>query len=323
VAVKRIAVMTSGGDTPGMNAAIRAVARIGAYHGLEVLGIQRGYQGMIDDEFSHLGPRSVSNIIQNGGTILRTARSKEFMTLEGRRKAADNLTRRGVDGVVLIGGNGTFTGAIELAKIWQGGLVGAPGTIDNDLYGSDFTIGFDTAVNTVTEAIDKIRDTMDAHERIFVIEVMGRHAGFIALAVGIGGGAEEILIPETPTNMPAIVERIERNIRRGKRSNLIVVAEGDENGGASVVVEALNKQGFDARACILGHLQRGGRPTASDRMLATRTGAACVDALIAGRTGVMAGVVNGVDTLTPFEDAVFKRKPIPRRVLELAERLAT
>jgi len=322
MAVKRIAVMTSGGDAPGMNAAIRAVARIGAYHGLEVLGIHRGYQGMIDDEFMHLGPRSVSNIIQNGGTMLRTARSKEFMTVEGRRKAADNLTRRGVDGVVLIGGNGTFTGAVELAKIWPGGLVGAPGTIDNDLYGSDWTIGFDTAVNTVTEAIDKIRDTMDAHERIFVIEVMGRHAGFIALAVGIGGGAEEILIPETPTDTAELVRRLQRNLKRGKRSNLIVVAEGDEHGGAAVVAEELNKHGFDARACILGHLQRGGRPTAYDRMLATRTGAACVEALVQGRTGVMAGVINGLDTLTSFDDAINKQKPINPKILELANRLA-
>lgn len=323
MSVERIVVMTSGGDAPGMNAAVRATARIGAYYGIEVLGARRGYQGFIDDDFVPLGPRAVSNIIQAGGTMLHTARCEEFRTVERREKAVANLRARGVGGAVLIGGDGTFAGAIELEKMWDGLIVGVPGTIDNDLYGSDFTIGFDTAVNTAVEAIDKIRDTADAHERLFLVEVMGRRAGFIALAVGVGGGAEEILIPETPTDLDEIERRLRANRARGKRSNLIVVAEGDEAGDAADIAARLDEQGLDSRTVVLGHLQRGGRPTASDRVLATRLGAHAVEALREGVSGVMVGIVAGEVRLTPLQDAISKRKPVNQDLVRLTRMLAT
>lgn len=322
MAVKRFGLLTSGGDAPGMNAAVRAAVRVAAFHGIEVVGVRRGYQGLIERDFVRLGPRGVSNIIQNGGTILLTARSKEFMTAEGRSRAAANLTGEGLDGLVVVGGDGSFRGAVELGKIWDGQIVGAPGTIDNDLYGTDYTIGFDTAVNTATEAIDKIRDTAEAHERTFLIEVMGRHAGFIALAVGTGGGAEEILIPETPTELDRLAERLRANWKRGKRSNLIVVAEGDEGGNATEVAAKLQARGIESHVAVLGHLQRGGRPTAADRNLATRMGAACVSALREGRMGVMVGIVNDDVVYTPFQETVDRKKPVNRSLVELAIELA-
>ena len=322
MAVKKFGLLTSGGDAPGMNAAIRAAVRVATFHGIEVVGVRRGYQGLIERDFVPLGPRDVSNIIQSGGTVVLTARSKEFMTAEGRAQAVENLSEARMDGLVIVGGDGSFRGAVELGKVWDGQIVGAPGTIDNDLYGTDYTIGFDTAVNTATEAIDKIRDTADAHERTFLIEVMGRHSGFIALAVGTAGGAEEILIPETPTEIERLAERLRGNHKRGKRSNLIVVAEGDEGGNATEVAAKLEARGIESRVAVLGHLQRGGRPTAADRNLATRMGAACVSALREGRTGVMVGIVNDEVVYTPFEEAVDKKKPVNRSLVELAIELA-
>ena len=320
--LKRIVVMTSGGDAPGMNAAVRAVVRTAAYHGLEVLGAMRGYAGMIEDNMVPMGPRSVSNIIQRGGTVLLTGRCGRFMALKGRERAVENLQGRHVDGVVLIGGDGTFTGGTKLMEIWGGLVVGVPGTIDNDLYGTESTIGFDTAVNTALEAIDRIRDTADAHERTFLVEVMGRHAGFIAIAVGTGGGAEEILIPETPTDYDALAERLQSNWQRGKRSNLVVVAEGDEKGGADVVAKALEERGLETRTSILGHLQRGGSPTAADRIIATQMGASAVEALRQGETGVMVGVRSGETCLVPLRDAIGRRKPVNGQLVALAQTLA-
>jgi 6-phosphofructokinase 1 len=254
--------------------------------------------------------RSVSNIVQRGGTILKTARSAEFRTFKGRQKAARNLQKRGVDALVLIGGDGTFRGAMDLAKVWKGQLVGIPGTIDNDLSGTDFTLGFDTAVNTAVEAIDKVRDTADAHERFFLVEVMGRHSGQLALAVGIAGGAEEILMPEKALDIKAVCERLCAGRHRGKTSSIIVVAEG-VGGGASGVAEQLKKLSRNEyRVCILGHIQRGGSPTAADRCLATRLGAYAVKAVLTGETGKMVGEVGGRCTLTPFRIAVKGKRRI-------------
>lgn len=320
--LRRIAVLTSGGDAPGMNAALRAVVRLAAYHEIETLGAIAGYQGLIEDDFAPLGPRDVSNIVQRGGTVIHTARSKGFHTEEGRKLAAENLRAREVDALVVIGGDGSFRGAVKLAEVWQGLIVGAPGTIDNDIYGTEYTIGFDTAVNTAVDAIDKIRDTADAHQRIFVIEVMGRHAGFIALAVGTGGGAEDILIPETPEGLDSVIERLHQSMSRGKRSNLLVVAEGDELGGAIGIAGQLKEAGFDCRAVVLGHLQRGGSPSGADRVLATQLGALCVEALRSGETGVMAGRIGGKPVLTPLEEAVTKRKPVDFDLVTLAQRMA-
>lgn len=302
--MKTLGLMTSGGDAPGMNAAIRSVTRIALGHGFRVLGFKRGYEGILHAQFEELNARSVSNVVQRGGTILKTARSAEFRTLKGTKKAARNLQKLGVDALLLIGGDGTFRGAMDLAKVWKGQLVGIPGTIDNDLFGTDFTLGFDTAVNTAVEAIDKVRDTADAHERFFLVEVMGRHSGQLALAVGIAGGAEEILIPEKAADIKAVCERLCAGRRRGKTSSIIVVAEGVE-GGAFRVAEQLKKLSRNEyRVCILGHLQRGGSPTAADRCLATRLGAYAVKAVRNGDTGKMVGEVGGRCALTPFRLAV-------------------
>lgn len=308
--MKTIALMTSGGDAPGMNAAIRAVVRVALGHRFRVLGFHRGYEGILHEQFQEMDARSVSNILQRGGTILKTARSAEFLTLKGRKKAARNLQMLGVDALVLIGGDGTFRGAMDLASVWKGHLIGIPGTIDNDLFGTDFTLGFDTAVNTAVEAIDKVRDTADAHERFFLVEVMGRHSGQLALAVGIAGGAEEILIPERPANIQAVCERLCAGRHRGKTSSIIVVAEGVE-GGAIRVAEQLKKLSRNEyRVCILGHIQRGGSPTAADRCLATRLGAYAVKAVLDGESGKMAGEVGGRCALTPFRVAVKGKRRI-------------
>ncbi len=322
-AVRRIGVYTSGGDAPGMNAAVRAVVRTAWHLEIGVHGIHRGYAGMMAGTIEPMGRRSVSNIIQQGGTILKTSRAPEFHTAEGRRKAADNLRAHGIDGLVCIGGDGSFRGALDLINEHGVPVVGVPGTIDNDLYGTDLTIGYDTAVNTALDAIDKLRDTGQSHDRMFIIEVMGRHAGFIGLASGIGGGAEEILIPETRTDVEAIAKRIHQRTAAGKTSLIMVVAEGDEIGGAIALGERLKESaGIDFRVSILGHMQRGGRPMAIDRLLASRLGYEAVNALAAGAFNVMVGEVNGEIVHTSLEDTFTRKKPINPALVELAEILA-
>jgi 6-phosphofructokinase 1 len=301
---KILGLMTSGGDAPGMNAAIRAVTRAALGSGFRVLGFKHGYEGILHGEFQELDSRSVSNIIQRGGTVLKTARSRDFMTVKGLKQAAAVLEKLGVNALVLIGGDGTFHGAMDFAKFWKGQLIGVPGTIDNDLAGTDFTIGFDTAVNTAVEAIDKIRDTADAHERFFLVEVMGRHCGQIALTVGIAGGAEEILIPERPADIRDVCARLNNGRGLGKTSSIIVVAEGVK-GGALGVAKLLNKfSQNEYRVVILGYIQRGGNPTANDRCLATRTGVHAVKAVLAGESGKMAGESGGKSVLVPFSVTV-------------------
>jgi 6-phosphofructokinase 1 len=317
-----LGLMTSGGDAPGMNAAIRAVVRVALGHGFRVLGFHRGYEGILREQLQEMDARSVSNIVHRGGTILKTARSKEFLTLAGREKAARNLDRRGIRSLVLIGGDGTFRGAIDLAKIWKGQLIGIPGTIDNDLYGTDFTIGFDTAVNTAVEAIDKVRDTADSHERFFLIEVMGRHSGHIAVAVGFATGAEEILIPEERVDIRAMCERLCAGRRRGKTSSIIVVAEGVKGGAYRVAEELKKLSKNEYRVCILGHIQRGGSPTAADRLLATKLGGYAVDLLRRGQTDVMAGEVCGKLVATPFRRGTQHMKKLDDFLLKLHSRLS-
>lgn len=316
--MKKIAVFTSGGDSPGMNACIRAVVRTAIYHKIEVYGIRRGYEGMIEGDIEKMTTQSVANIIQRGGTILKTARSKEFMTPEGRKKAAKNLQKHGIEALVCIGGNGSFTGALKLHEEFGIKCIGAPGTIDNDLYGTDYTIGFDTAVNTALDAIDRIRDTADSHNRTFFVEVMGRDAGFIALQVGLAGGAEALFVPEVQ-NRKDWIDKLFAKSKRKKSFSIIVVAEGEEEGGAMVLAQKVKEKypDIDPRVSILGHIQRGGTPTAHDRVLATRMGSAAVDALMNGETNKAIGIVNDTVTLTPFEEAIFKRKDISEELLKL------
>ncbi|MFH0907340.1 MAG: 6-phosphofructokinase [bacterium] len=322
--MKRLAVLTSGGDAPGMNACIRAIVRAGLQKGLEIMGFVRGYQGVVAGDFRLLDSRSVSNILQRGGTILHTARCPDFQTEEGLQRGAKTLSQVQVDALLVIGGDGSFRGAHELSRFWKGQIIGLPGTIDNDLYGTDFTIGFDTAVMTALESIDKIRDTADAHERFFLVEVMGRHSGFIALEVGVTGGAEEILVPEVPVDLPAICERLCAGKRRGKASSIIVVAEGAYEGGAYAVAEELRKlSGCDYRVCVLGHIQRGGSPSANDRLLASKLGVYAVDEALRGATGVMAGQINAELLLTPLPDTWGKRKAVDASLARIARILAT
>lgn len=311
--------MTSGGDSPGMNAAIRAVVRTGIYHGMEVFGIRRGYQGMIEGDIVRMQTTDVSNIIQRGGTILKTARSKEFMTNEGMDRAYAQLKVHGIEGLVLIGGDGTFRGAVNFFDRHTIPAVGLPGTIDKDLAGTDFTIGFDTAVNTAVEAIDKIRDTAEAHDRLFIVELMGRDAGYIALHSGIACGAEDILIPETKTDIEEVLNRIDADERRKKAVHIIVVAEGDDFGGAKEVHERVAQRfpNLDVRSCVLGHIQRGGAPTCADRILASRLGHAAVNALRSGNTQVMLGVMNDKVVYTPFARVVKGNTPISEDLLEM------
>ena len=319
--MKRIAVFTSGGDSPGMNACIRAVVRAGIYHNVEVYGIRRGYNGMIKGDIVPLESHSVSNIIQRGGTMLKSARSKEFMTSEGRKKAYDQLMNLGIEGIVAIGGDGTFTGAEIFFNEYGIPTVGCPGTIDNDLYGTDYTIGYDTAVNTSLEAIDKIRDTADSHDRIFFIEVMGRDSGYIAILSGIGGGAELVMVPETSTSIEEVIETLRAGWNRNKTSSIIVVAEGDEEGGATETAAKV-KEHFpngDIKVTVLGHLQRGGSPTATDRILASRMGVAAVEGLIAGKKNVMAGIINNEIVYTPFKETITKSKPLHADLIRLVE----
>ncbi len=321
--MKKIGVFTSGGDAPGMNACVRAVVRNGIYNGLEIIGIQYGYEGMIEGRFVDLQARSVSNIIQRGGTILRTARSEHFRTTEGRAEAAKNLKAAGIDGLVAIGGDGTFQGATTLYEEHAIPIIGVPGTIDNDLYGTDYTIGYDTAVNTAMEAIDKIRDTAASHDRLFYVEVMGRDAGFIAIDVGISSGSEHIAIPETHTNITDLKDALISS-KGHKSSAIIIVAEGEESGGALSLAEKIkDAAGYDYRICVLGHIQRGGSPSARDRLLASRLGVAAVDALLEGQSGVMVGDIHGKISFTPLKETWTQRKTIDKDLWRLASILAT
>ncbi len=323
--MKKIAVFTSGGDAPGMNACIRAVVRNGLYHGIQIVGIKRGYEGMIDGDFEVMSSRSVSNIIHRGGTILKSARSQRFRTEEGMKYAYQNLKAERIDGVIAIGGDGTFKGAKEFSDKFGTSFIGIAGTIDNDLYGTDYTLGYDTAINTVVEAIDKIRDTAHSHDRLFFIEVMGRDAGFIALNAGLATGAEAILIPESVTNLEQLIENLEYGWRRKKTSSIVIVAEGDEAGGAFEIVQKVKPHllnHYDIRVTILGHIQRGGAPTCMDRVRASRMGVAAVDALLAGRKGEMVGIQNNQITFTPLEKAVKHALEVNANLLKIAEILA-
>lgn len=323
--MKKIAVLTSGGDAPGMNAAIRAVVRTAIFNELEVWGIRRGYQGLIEGDLYEMKATDVSNIIARGGTILKTARSKDFLSEEGRAKAFDQLKQRNIDGLILIGGDGTFRGAVEFFKTHSIPALGLPGTIDKDLAGTDFTIGFDTAVNTAVEAIDKIRDTAEAHDRLFIVEVMGRDAGYIALHSGLACGAEDILIPEVMTHIPEVLARIADDERRKKTVHILVVSEGDDIQGGANGLSQLIKKDFpklDTRMCVLGHIQRGGSPTCADRILASRLGYAAVNGLLSGKSQAMVGIVNDQLTFTPFEKAVKQNACIQADMIEMIRVLA-
>jgi 6-phosphofructokinase 1 len=323
--VNKIGVLTSGGDSPGMNAAIRAVVRTGIYHKMEVFGIMRGYQGMIENDIIPMHSRSVANIIQRGGTILKTARSKQFMEPEGRKIAYENLKKHEIDGLVIIGGDGSFRGAQKFSNEFDIPCIGLPGTIDKDIAGTDFTIGFDTAVNTAVDAIDKIRDTADAHDRMFIIEVMGRDAGYIALHSGIATGAEHILIPETKTDVEAVIESLVEKERRKKLVNMIVVAEGDEIGGANELANILKDRmtNIDTRVCILGHIQRGGAPSCLDRVIASRLGYAAVESLLEGKHNQMIGIVNNKLHYTPLDKAVKAKQKVNAEWLKIVKILAS
>ena len=323
--VTKIGVMTSGGDSPGMNAAIRAVVRTGIYYGLEVFGIMRGYSGMIENDIVPMHSRSVANIIQRGGTILKTARCKEFFDKEGRKKAYDHLKKIGVDGLVVIGGDGSFRGADIFSREYDIPCIGLPGTIDKDIAGTDFTIGFDTAVNTAVEAIDKIRDTADAHDRLFIIEVMGRDAGYIALHSGIATGAENILIPERKTDIEELIHSLQEKERRKKLVNLVVVAEGEDFGGGDEVAKMVKQRlpNAETRVCILGHIQRGGSPSCLDRLIASRMGYAAVECLMYGRHNVMVGILNNKMHYTPLEKAVKAKQRISDEWLKIVKILAS
>ncbi len=327
----RIGVFCSGGDAPGMNPCLRAIVRSAIAHGHEVVGIRRGYQGLLDEDFyvnrdgqPLMRLRSVSNLSKLGGTILRSSRSEEFRTEAGLKKAVDVLEKHRIEALIPIGGDGTFHGAVALSQRWEHQIIGCPGTIDNDLIGTDYTIGFATAVNTAVEAVDKLRDTAESHERLFLVEVMGRHSGYIALHTALAGGAEVVALPETETNVPQIVQHLQVLKSREKLSIMIVVAEGDEYGGAEILNEGLKKAGcpFQTRVITLGHLQRGGTPVPSDRILASRLGDFAVQAIIEGETGAMAGEVNQTLVLTPFQGTYASHKPITDEWVELLKTLA-
>lgn len=322
--VTRIGVLTSGGDSPGMNAAIRAVVRTGLHFGLEVYGILRGYQGMIENDIIEMESRSVANIIQRGGTILKTGRCKEFLEPNGRKLAYDNLKSHGINGLIIIGGDGSFRGAQVFSNEFDIPCIGLPGTIDKDIAGTDFTIGFDTAVNTAVEAIDKIRDTMDAHDRLFVIEVMGRDSGYIALHSGIATGAENIIIPEKQTDIEGIISALMEKERRQKLVNLIVVAEGKFGGAnevAKVIKERLPEQ--EVRVCVLGHIQRGGSPSCFDRLIASRMGYAAVECLLEGRFNVFVGILNNRMHYIPLDEAVKKKQRISEDWMKIVKILSS
>ncbi|GET49692.1 ATP-dependent 6-phosphofructokinase [Capnocytophaga felis] len=320
--IKKIAVLTSGGDAPGMNAAIRAVVRTCAYHNIAVLGVYRGYQGMIEADFVELNARSVRDTINKGGTFLKSARSKDFRSKEGRQKAYENLKKNDVDALVVIGGDGSFTGALLFNEEHNFPVMGIPGTIDNDIYGTSHTLGYDTALNTAVEAIDKIRDTASSHNRMFFIEVMGRDAGFIALNTGIGGGAERILIPEEDTPIEELLQDIEEGHAKGKTSNIIVVAEGDKTGkNIFELKEYVEKKHpeYDIRVAILGHMQRGGAPSCYDRVLASRMGVKAVETLLEGKSNYMVGINNDKIDLTPLEKAIKGESKLDMELVRVAE----
>lgn len=324
--INKIAVLTSGGDSPGMNAAIRAVVRTCAYHNINCLGIYRGYEGMIEGDFKEMGPRSVNNIINKGGTILKSARSKEFMTAEGRKKAYNHLKAANVDALVVIGGDGSFTGAEIFNKEFNFPVMGIPGTIDNDIFGTSHTLGYDTALNTVVEVIDKIRDTASSHNRLFFVEVMGRDAGHIALNTGIGAGAEEILIPEEDLGLERLLESLKRSKESGKSSSIVVVSEGDKTGKnvfelKDYVEEHMPE--YDVRVSVLGHLQRGGAPSCFDRVLASRLGVKAVEALLEGKSNFMAGILNDKIVLTPLEQAIKGHYEIDNELIRVSDIMST
>ena len=320
--IKNIGVLTSGGDAPGMNAAIRAVVRACAYYNIKCTGIYRGYQGMIENDMIEMGPRSVKNIVNRGGTILKSARSKEFMTPEGRAKAYKNLQIQNIDALVVIGGDGSFKGGLKLYEEYKLPIIGIPGTIDNDISGTSHTIGFDTALNTVVDAIDKIRDTANSHNRLFFIEVMGRDAGHIALNAGIAAGAEEILIPEENIGLEKLVESLERSKNSGKTSSIVVVAEGDSIGkNVFELGEHVEKNmpEYDVRVSVLGHLQRGGAPSCFDRVLASRLGVKAVESLLEGKTNLMVGLLNDKVELTPIEKAVKGLSGVDQELIKVSD----
>jgi 6-phosphofructokinase 1 len=324
--IKKIGVLTSGGDSPGMNAAIRAVVRTCAYHAIECIGIYRGYQGMIEGDFKEMGPRSVNNIVNKGGTILKSARSKEFMTFEGRQKAHQHLINSKIDALVVIGGDGTFTGAEIFNNEFDFPVMGIPGTIDNDIFGTSHTLGYDTALNTVVEVIDKIRDTASSHNRLFFVEVMGRDAGHIALNAGIGAGAEEILIPEEDLGLERLIESLQKSKASGKSSSIVVVAEGDKMGKnvfelKDYVEEHMPE--YDVRVSVLGHMQRGGAPSCYDRVLASRLGVKAVEALLEGKSNYMVGVIKDEVALTPLEQAIKGHYPIDKELLRVSDIMST
>jgi 6-phosphofructokinase 1 len=322
--MKRIGVFTSGGDSPGMNACIRAVVRTAIYNGVEVIGINRGYNGIVDNDFIELKSHSVANILQKGGTILKSARSKSFFTEEGRKSAFENISQAVIEGIIAIGGDGTFTGAHIFNQEYNIPFIGIPGTIDNDLYGTDETIGYDTALNTVVDCVDKIRDTASSHNRLFFVEVMGKDAGFIALRSGIGVGAEAILVPETKTYINKLIAKLEAGRRKSKTSGIVIVAEGDNAGGAYEIARKVKEKFnfYDTRVSVLGHLQRGGKPSARDRVLASQLGFSAVENLIAGETNKMVGMENNKVVLTPFEKAIKYNKELNPNLLKLVEVLS-
>jgi 6-phosphofructokinase 1 len=322
--IKKIAVLTSGGDAPGMNAAIRAVVRSAIYYGKEAVSVMRGYEGLIEGDFQPMAARSVSNIIQRGGTIIKTARSKVFMTLEGRLRAYENLKAQAIDALVVIGGDGTFRGASRLYEEHGFKVVGIPGTIDNDLAGTDYTIGYDTACNTVITAIDAIRDTASSHNRLFFIEVMGRDSGFIALRAALSAGVEAVLIPEHLITIPELITKLERGSKNMKSSSLVVVAEGGKSGNATEIAARVEEQfaHYDTKVTVLGHVQRGGSPSCLDREIAGRMGVAAVESILMGQSGVMVGIINNAIAVTPFADVVKVRKPINLELFRVNEILA-
>ena len=319
--INTIGVLTSGGDAPGMNAAIRAVTRAARYNNINVVGVMRGYQGLIDKEFVKFTSSSVSNTIQRGGTILKTARSKAFMTEEGRKQAYASMVEAGIDALIVIGGNGSLTGAQLFAREYDIPIIGLPGTIDNDLYGTDATIGYDSALNTIVECVDKIRDTANSHDRIFFIEVMGRDAGFLAQNSAIASGAEAAIIPENNTDVDQLAEFIERGKRKSKNSAIVLVSEAQKNGvgGAMYYADRIRNEypQFDARVTILGHLQRGGKPTAYDRILASRMGYAAIEALLEGQRNVMIGIKNDEIVYVPISKAIKMNKPINQELISV------
>ncbi|MFC2147963.1 6-phosphofructokinase [Bacteroidota bacterium] len=321
--IKKIAVFTSGGDSPGMNAAIRSVVRTCAYFKKDCIGIYRGYEGMIEGDFLPMNARSVNNIINKGGTVLKSARCDEFRSPEGRKKAYDQLVSNNIDAFVVIGGDGSFTGALAFYEEYKMPFIGIPGTIDNDIFGTTYTVGFDTALNTVVEAIDKIRDTASSHHRLFFVEVMGRDVGHIALNSGVGAGAEEILIPEENLGLERLLDSLTRSKARGKSSSIVVVAEGDRTTGKNVyeLKEFVEKNlpVYDVRVCVLGHMQRGGAPSCFDRVLASRMGVKSVEALLEGKTNLMAGIIDNKITFTPVSEAIKGKSKIDKELIRVSD----